>query len=355
MRTSYYMKMSAKHWAWSPTSGHCRLYFSLKKGSKKLYSCIGDGINESKTSSPRPATSQVANKSYNKKPRTKTKYCIRCESRSTLNSSFCYEQPRKLISTEAANDVIWQNEKTVDFDSSKVIKCEINQLASNSPNEDQLFISRSCFNNTCMFGVLDGHGGSTLAEFTRDFLPYYLHLSIEKKKNLIQTLQTESIFQVQNILARNNDSVLRKRWKRYIHGYALDIVKNAAFSNDAGNVLTYVTRTMQQMFSTNLNELDENVDIAESVKNAFKRFDADIVNEIRYLSENGLLNPENISLALSGCCGLVAYIKSAELFIANSGDCRAVLGSYENGNWSAVQLSTDHTASKYIKYMGKII
>jgi len=51
-------------------------------------------------------------------------------------------------------------------------------------------------------------------------------------------------------------------------------------------------------------------------------------------------------LSLSGACALLAHVIGDHLFVANAGDCRAVLGRCENANtteeWSAIPLSKDH-------------
>ena len=44
----------------------------------------------------------------------------------------------------------------------------------------------------------------------------------------------------------------------------------------------------------------------------------------------------------SGACALAAYFRGADLWVANCGDCRAVLGTMREGVLSAVALSSDH-------------
>merc|ERR1711962_1637386 len=67
--------------------------------------------------------------------------------------------------------------------------------------------------------------------------------------------------------------------------------------------------------------------ITEAIRTAFLRLDDALINEVRQLSEQNQLDSDNQGLALSGCCALVAYVLGDELFVANSGDCRAVLGA----------------------------
>jgi serine/threonine protein phosphatase PrpC len=61
-----------------------------------------------------------------------------------------------------------------------------------------------------------------------------------------------------------------------------------------------------------------------------------------------ILKQANISF--SGACALVAILESDKLTLANSGDCRALLGSLSNtGKWIAEALTIDHTPSNQLE------
>ena len=53
-------------------------------------------------------------------------------------------------------------------------------------------------------------------------------------------------------------------------------------------------------------------------------------------------SPDFVDAHDSGACALIAYLRDASLWVANVGDCRAVLGTKREGVLSAVALSTDH-------------
>ena len=53
-------------------------------------------------------------------------------------------------------------------------------------------------------------------------------------------------------------------------------------------------------------------------------------------------SPDFVDAHDSGACALIAYLRDASLWVANVGDCRAVLGTTREGVLSAVALSTDH-------------
>jgi serine/threonine protein phosphatase PrpC len=54
------------------------------------------------------------------------------------------------------------------------------------------------------------------------------------------------------------------------------------------------------------------------------------------------LGEENDNALDSGACALAAYLRGDTIWVANAGDCRAVLGTLREGVLSAVALSTDH-------------
>lgn len=49
--------------------------------------------------------------------------------------------------------------------------------------------------------------------------------------------------------------------------------------------------------------------------------------------------------AFAGCTACVAHVAPDGIYVANAGDCRAVLGVQEaDGSWSALPLSRDHNS-----------
>ena len=48
----------------------------------------------------------------------------------------------------------------------------------------------------------------------------------------------------------------------------------------------------------------------------------------------------------SGACALVALLRGSKLWVANAGDCRAVLGTSVDGSLAGVSLSTDHKVTR---------
>jgi len=75
------------------------------------------------------------------------------------------------------------------------------------------------------------------------------------------------------------------------------------------------------------------------LKYVYLSLDRDITREA---IPDGKCN-ESIWTGLSGAVAVSAYIKGKQLYVANTGDCRAVVGSKtESGSWVPYALSEDH-------------
>ncbi|XKL59898.1 hypothetical protein PGB90_000914 [Kerria lacca] len=86
----------------------------------------------------------------------------------------------------------------------------------------------------------------------------------------------------------------------------------------------------------------ENVGIQEVLESAILRLDEDISSEVLN-SEESRTNLLTLNVAMSGAVACIAYIDDSHVHIANIGDCKAVLGSYgEGNNWVAKELTRDH-------------
>jgi pyruvate dehydrogenase phosphatase len=81
---------------------------------------------------------------------------------------------------------------------------------------------------------------------------------------------------------------------------------------------------------------------AEAIKQAFLRFDNDIVNGAILPTPPFAPKTPETALALAGACGIIACLDHRDLFVAGAGDCRAVLGRKDE-DWEVVPMSRDHT------------
>ncbi|KAJ3298754.1 Pyruvate dehyrogenase phosphatase catalytic subunit [Borealophlyctis nickersoniae] len=103
-------------------------------------------------------------------------------------------------------------------------------------------------------------------------------------------------------------------------------------------------------------------DATAALVDAFERLDKDLLDlPSRAIPDFDRLTPDQIralpmdvrrramdviTAALTGSCAIMAYVKGSDLYVANAGDSRAVLGVRDkNGKWSALPLSEDHQPS----------
>ena len=251
------------------------------------------------------------------------------------------------LSRREVNSIIREHERVVVLDDEKGVRCETNNLASNRPIEDQLFITRSTLlKQDVLFGVLDGHSGPMFGKVVRQRLPYYLHSALcAKHLGDVVNSSWSPVQIVDNLLGSPLPS--DAPWVAALNSYIGGLTKTA---NDS---LSYAAKFRQFILGKKEDGSAESVgvvgsydDVRETIKTTFKRLDDDITNEIKTKAANNDLNAETKALASSGCCALIAYLMEDELFVANVGDCRAVLGSRDHdGSWVSRPLTVDHSSA----------
>lgn len=338
MRGYHYVKASSRQWAWGPTA-HWRLYFSLKTISKRCFSYIA-------------ATNDISN-NQDRRRRPTCKHQNR--SRHTSNygeSQYRFPDISEVNLTDNdVNDIIRENEITIEeFPDLQVVeKCEINQLKSNDPNEDQVFLTQSSIKEGLLVGVLDGHGGSVYGEQMKARLPYYLHTSLVDKNKLVASSSLDIESSVKYLHTDEyviENSINSDIWVEKVGSYMNELIDLNEEENSSKSH-SPITTSLLQMMGKGSGEVEtKTTNLGNAIKDAFLKLDKDVMEELLHLADEDKLCRESLQLATSGCCALVAYIIENNLHIANLGDCRAVLGSNKDGNWRAVQLTYDHTAGE---------
>ncbi|XP_027764405.1 pyruvate dehydrogenase [acetyl-transferring]-phosphatase 2, mitochondrial [Empidonax traillii] len=235
------------------------------------------------------------------------------------------------LSPSQINDILRAGElshKTLDPSgkgASSVLRFESNQLASNSPMEDRRSAATCLQTDGMLFGVFDGHAGSACAQAVSERLLHYIAVSLMPRRSLEEIeLAVESMQPVRPILQRHrhpNDVEYREITSRYFENlrvywqHLLDLDTEPGFS------------------------------LEEAMVCAFKRLDSDISLEVQAPQENELMRNIALQVAFSGATACVAHVDGVHLHVANTGDCRAVLGVHEeDGTWSTLPLTRDHNA-----------
>eukprot|EP00079_Xenopus_tropicalis_P035247 XP_017949018.1 PREDICTED: pyruvate dehydrogenase [acetyl-transferring]-phosphatase 2, mitochondrial [Xenopus tropicalis] len=236
-----------------------------------------------------------------------------------------------LLNPTQINYILRANElsyKPIEFDGknpSTVLKFESNQLASNTPCEDRRSAATCLQTNGHLFGVFDGHAGSACAQSVSERLFYYIAVSLMSQKTLEDIeFASEHLKPMLPILQwhkHKNDHLYREVASLYVDHLRVYWQELINLDNESG------------------------MSLEDAMVYAFQRLDSDISLEAQVPTNNEFLRNLTLQVAFSGATACVSHIDGIHLHIANSGDCRAILGVQDdNGTWSAVPLTADHNA-----------
>lgn len=287
----------------------------------------------------------------------KTLPLTRARARSSLfgiNIRSSYKEPW-MMSDEEVMDIITKNECEGKLQGGIVSRFESNLLPSNEPTEDRRFVTRLLHDREALlFGVLDGHGGNSCAHNVSQRLSDYIGLALLPNEILLGST-LKNYFCAKHFLVSNapnnynyrDDPVCLENLKQYF--MELRRVQKRRHSGDSvAPTLAHLQETHSHQTADAEAKEEQVFQTMTALSKAFLRLDDDLSHEALSQGDNQEANEHKFKSAASGACALVAYIKGTELTVANCGDCRAVLGvQSEDGQWSALQLSTDHTAGKY--------
>ncbi|KAL2300413.1 hypothetical protein Nmel_012386, partial [Mimus melanotis] len=235
------------------------------------------------------------------------------------------------LSPTQINDILRAGElshRTLDLhgrNTNSVLRFESNQLASNSPIEDRRSAATCLQTAGMMFGVFDGHAGAACAQAVSERLLHYIAVSLMPRQSLEEIeLAVEAMKPVRPIL----------QWHRHPNDVEYQEITSQYFEN-------------LRVYWQHLLDLDAEpgFSLEEAMICAFKRLDSDISLEVQAPQENEVMRNIALQVAFSGATACVAHIDGVHLHVANTGDCRAVLGvREEDGTWSTLPLTRDHNA-----------
>lgn len=240
-----------------------------------------------------------------------------------FTTTSCVYKPVVKLSQNEINDILRANEFAHEFQGPGPVRSyESNQLASNSPIEDARAEGVCTLTSGLLFGVFDGHAGSSCAQVISKRLYNYIAAML-LPPDLFETY----------LKALNSD------------GKDARLIK---FLNDNIQFVDDIREIYKQSFNNFVLELSEfpslqeDLKIPELLENAFLRLDNDLSQEALPLG-NEPVNMKTLSVAMSGAVTCVAYIDGPHLYVANVGDCNAVLGYLNESNmWEANKLTTEH-------------
>ena len=368
-KSIFKLRMPARDWAWGPSANwkiyplakrslvatkcsFVRKFFKIAEGCQNDFSRLYRSLSVQANKIVRPHYHSFHNNGGNFGPLVNailTKSKKKQEAKNRSKRRFMKDQFQHMLTTEEVDTILRRQEHTTFFDSSLISRIDFNELSSNRPMEDQTFAYRSNHDSTVIVGLLDGHGGSTFGEYVKKYLPLYVIVSLLDTRiasSIDESLSAQDLIEsLTNSVPPSIDSFLQ----HYLVEYAKGIVEENPIQTDPGTFSTYVRQLLGPSMLISSEEALKTKEKSEAIKEAFVRLDLDMTNDLITKAKDGAIELKDAGLTSSGCCALVALIRGSELHVANSGDCRAVMGSIHDGAWSAIQLTLDHTASKYIE------
>ncbi|KAI8825056.1 phosphatase 2C-like domain-containing protein [Fimicolochytrium jonesii] len=182
-----------------------------------------------------------------------------------------------------------------------IVQYHINQVPSNDPIEDRH--SEHRLKNGVIMAVFDGHSGTECADLLQTYLAPYISKALSEMSEPPPARKSEPLSNIE-------------QWPPATQARKAQVV--------------------------------------QALKLAFRRLDADICNAAIDPIPNPLPNDtwkNALRPALAGACAIVAYIEGNDLYVACTGDSRAVLGRHRgDGTFQALELSADQTTTNPSEY-----
>ena len=218
-------------------------------------------------------------------------------------------------STYSSYARLQKNEATRTFKDSVVKRFDVVFLGSNSPIEDRFVVGLSKNLKVAMFAMIDGHKGTHCSQYLQEnmlqHISSHLHSSTKDKDDLKVLLDLSSVESKQH------------------HD-----MNEVAFSqgSDASHL---PAETIKNSLKSSFINLDQKMsDVA--------------LEDVKAIISGHVMNDkmqQRILTALNGACALSALVRSNDIFIANTGDCRVVMGRIRaNGKCVPIPLSIDQNA-----------
>ena len=195
--------------------------------------------------------------------------------------------------------------------------------------------------NMYLFGVFDGHGGPWCSDVVCQRLFEYISVTLhppddlqrimQEAKRLNTTSHTHSHLHSHDKTSSSGITPLLLR--SYYNPY-----KDTRNSKIKEIHQTNLLKHMEDIYTT----IDhDHTEISNALESAFIKLDRDICSEAIPIDQN--VDEDLLQICTAGSCACVALVKEDDLYIANCGDARAILGTIDDqGNQTVINLSHDH-------------
>ena len=196
-------------------------------------------------------------------------------------------------------------------------KHKIIGIETEDVNQDVVFLNPNflLLKNLYLFGICDGHGiqGHYVSNFIKNILPSYLNY-----------------IEIDNYISKKNkslDSMLSSLYNKSENSSVKDI---------------HIIKYFYDKFQINPAEFsfikDRFSEISKNLKESFYKIDNDLIK-----------SKQSFDIEKSGSTVCIGILNSKNLFLANIGDSRAILCSYNN-TWKSSQLTKDHKPKDKSEY-----
>ena len=185
-------------------------------------------------------------------------------------------------------------------------------------NQDVVFINPNflLIKNLYFFGICDGHGiqGHYVSNFIKDILPAYLNY-----------------IEIDNYISKKNkslDSMLSSLYNKAENSSVKDI---------------HIIKYFYDKFQINPSEFS-------FIKNRFPEISKNLKESFYKLDNDLLKTKQAFDTEKSGSTACLGILNYKNLILANIGDSRAILCSYNNNFWKSSQLTKDHKPKDKSEY-----
>jgi pyruvate dehydrogenase phosphatase len=174
---------------------------------------------------------------------------------------------------------------------------------------------RSPDSNMYLFGVFDGHGGPWCSDVIGLRLFEYIAVCLHPPNDL------EAIMRKGRKMTSSSNTSSNPITSLLLHSYynPYKDTRNSKIKEiHQFNLLKHIEEVYTTFDS-------DNTDIVSALESAFVKLDRDICSEA-IPTNTQPVNEDLLQICTAGSCACVALVKDTDLYIANSGDARAILG-----------------------------
>jgi pyruvate dehydrogenase phosphatase len=170
-----------------------------------------------------------------------------------------------------------------------------------------------------LFGVFDGHGGPWCSDVVGQRLFEYIAVSLAPPNDLEIIMRKGKSMLISN---QNPSQNLGNISSLLLHSY-YNPYKDTRNSKIKEIHQINLLKHIEEVYTT----FDsDNTDIVSALESAFVKLDRDLCAEAIPTNNTEHVDEDLLQICTAGSCACVALVKDADLYIANCGDARAILG-----------------------------